>query len=922
MNSDRSKLAETLFQDAADLPADVRSAFLDEKCGHDGELRREVEDLLKHLNAAGKSFLQQPDWVSPAGSLIAQPTEQVGIPDRIGRYRIIRAIGEGGMGTVYEAEQDHPRRRVALKVIRSGMVSPALLRRFEHEANILGQLKHAGIAQIYEAGMADVGGRTQPFFAMEFVEGRPLLDHVQRQQPTVPQRLELMAKICDAVQHAHQKGIIHRDLKPGNILVEDQEITPRRHDDTKREESTFRTSAPVFDGVAGASPKILDFGVARAIHSDIQVATMQTEVGQLIGTLSYMSPEQIAARPDELDTRSDVYALGVILYELLAGKLPYELRDRSIPDAGRVIREQEPTRLSSVDAKLRGDVETIVAKALEKDKTRRYQSAADLASDIRRFLNDEPIVARPASAMYQLRKFAKRNKAFVGGLISVFAVLLIGLVGISLALVRAKKAEGEASMRLAESLREQSKAAAVNQFLQQMLESADPGQAQGREVTVREMVDQAAEKLNDRSLAAQPEIDAEVRMTIANVYTSLGLFDKAEEQYRAALAIRRSIVGIDQKEIGQSLRDLASLLNYRSRYAEASEIITNALVILRRYAASAPAELGSALQIQGATLRGLSDFSSAEQAYREALELRMKAHGEQSGEVAQTLNSIALLRQNLGDFGEAERLFRRALDIRRAAHGSAHPVVADSINNLAYVVQSRGELIESRALYNEALTMRRQLFGEVHPAVAQALNNLGLANQFGENLDEAEKLFRSAIDVWRSVHGESHPDIAMGLSNLGMLRLERGDVAGAEDFVRQSLTMRREALPAQSPAIASSLASLGQILIAMDRAPEAEALLSEALAIRVAKFPPEHWIIANTKSILGEAAMVQGRMEEAEKLLLEGYRGLQGKLEVGPQRMRAAVQRCAKYFALTEDAAKQVEFKRLLDQFPAPPPSD
>lgn len=661
-----------------------------------------------------------------------------------------------------------------------------------------------------------------------------------------------------------------------------------------------------------AQPKILDFGVARAIHSDVQIATMQTEVGQLIGTLAYMSPEQIIARPDELDARSDVYALGVILYELLAGKLPYELRDRSIPEAGRVIRDQEPSRLSSVDTHLRGDVETIVAKALEKEKTRRYQSAADLAADIRRFLHDEPIVARPPSAVYQLRKFAKRNRGLVGGLVSVFVVMLIGLVGISLALVRAKKAEESASQRLAESLREQAKAAAVNQFMQQMLESADPGQTLGREVTVREMVEQAAGTLNDGSLREQPETEAEVRMTIANVYMSLGLFDKAEEQYRAALTIRRGLVGIDQKEVAISLRELASLLSSRSRFPEAQAIVEEAIAILRRYTVSAPDELGSALQVHGSILRGLSNLPAAEQAYREALELRVQARGEQSAEVAQTLNSIALLRQNLGDFVGAERLFRRALEIRRAVHGDMHPVVADSMNNLAYVVQVNGGLTESRSLYDEALTMRRKLFGEIHPAVAQALNNLGMSNQTSNNFDEAEKLFRAGVDVWRAVHGDKHPDVAIGLANVAMLMFEKGDFVKAEEFARQALKMRQETLPAQHPTIAQSLASLGQILIAASRAVEAEPFLREALAIRIAKLPQDHWIIANTKSILGESLMAQGRLDEAEPLLLEGHQGLEGKLEVGPKRMRAAAKRCAEYYERIGDVDKSTEYNRLL----------
>ena len=300
------------------------------------------------------------------------------------------------MGTVYEAEQDNPRRTVALKVIRPGLVSPELLKRFSHEAQILARLQHPGIAQVYEAGMGEDG---QPFFAMEFIRGMPLDEYARSRGLDAAARLELLARVCDAVQHAHEKGVIHRDLKPGNILVDET-----------------------------GQPKVLDFGVAHVTAADLLTSASRTQAGQLLGTLSYMSPEQIAADPAGLDGRSDVYTLGVILFELLAHRLPYQLDQLPVHEVARVIREQEPSRLGSIDTLYRGDVEIIVAKALEKDKTRRYASAGDLASDIRRYLRGEAILARPASALYQLRKFARRNRALVAGVSGIFAALLVGTV--------------------------------------------------------------------------------------------------------------------------------------------------------------------------------------------------------------------------------------------------------------------------------------------------------------------------------------------------------------------------------------------------------------------------------------------------------------------------------------------------------------
>ena len=327
-------------------------------------------------------------------------------PDFIGHYRVVCLLGEGGMGAVYEAEQDNPRRPVALKLIRPGLVSPSLLKRFAQEAQILGRLRHPGIAQIYEAGLAEDG---QPFFALEFVRGLPLDEYAGRERLGTAARLELLARVCDAVQHAHDHGVIHRDLKPGNILVDE-----------------------------AGQPKVLDFGVALA-DDDLRSSTDRTRTGQLVGTLTYMSPEQVAADPSAVDARSDVYTLGLILFELLAGRLPYELEHLSLPEAALVIREREPARLGSADSTFRGDVETIAGKALEKDKARRYSSAGDLAADLRRYLRHEPIRARPPSALYQLSKFARRHQALVGAVLGVFAALLVGTITSVLFAIKAER---------------------------------------------------------------------------------------------------------------------------------------------------------------------------------------------------------------------------------------------------------------------------------------------------------------------------------------------------------------------------------------------------------------------------------------------------------------------------------------------------
>jgi len=337
-------------------------------------------------------------------------------PETIGRYRIIRTLGQGGMGTVYEAVQDHPQRAVALKVIRADFASSDLLRRFARESELLGRLQHPGIAQIYDAGTAETAQGPQPYFAMELVRGQTLTDYWKSHDLELKQRLELFTRICDAVHYAHQEGIVHRDLKPANILVDQT-----------------------------GQPKILDFGVARVTNADVQ-ATRQTTMGEVIGTLQYMSPEQVNADPLDLDARSDVYSLGVILYEMVSGQLPYDQGNKLIYEAAKIIVVDDPAPLSSIDRRLRGDVEIIAAKALEKEKERRYASADELAGDIRRFLRDQPIVARPASSIYQLKKFTRRNRALVGGLALAAAFLVVGSVVSVLLAIRATKAEHRAEL--------------------------------------------------------------------------------------------------------------------------------------------------------------------------------------------------------------------------------------------------------------------------------------------------------------------------------------------------------------------------------------------------------------------------------------------------------------------------------------------
>ncbi len=421
MTPEQYQCVKAVFMDACECEPAHRDAFVESACKGDEELRAEVARLLAR-DAHGGDIPDKYSVRVQLDNLLDTVAGQAPLPTLIGRYRIVRKIGQGGMGVVYEAEQDHPHRRVAVKILSGGVPHAQLVQRFRREVDFLGRLHHPGIASVYEAGVAEVRTDSgvsveQPFFAMELVDGEPLDEYARRHDLNRRARLELLANTCDAVQHAHEHGVIHRDLKPANILVE-----------------------------PGGQPKVLDFGVARATDSDIQITTMHTDVGKLIGTLPYMSPEQIVGDVHLLDTRSDIYALGVCLYELLAGRLPFDVRQKPIPEAARIIREEEPTRLGSINAAFYGDIETIVCKALEKDRERRYESAAEFAADIRRHLAHEPITAHPPSTFYQIRKFAKRNRGLVTGLGLAVLVLIAGVITSLTFAVRAGRGEQRASL--------------------------------------------------------------------------------------------------------------------------------------------------------------------------------------------------------------------------------------------------------------------------------------------------------------------------------------------------------------------------------------------------------------------------------------------------------------------------------------------
>lgn len=845
MNLTRREQIEELFQQAADLTGDARSKFLASSAFEDAAMRTEVEELLRHYEQAEKGFLSSPIQENPG----APPATQL-LPTEIGNFQVLKLIGEGGMGVVYEARQQHPRRIVALKLIRGAVLSPGILKRFKHEADVLARLQHPGIAQIFEAGQAHTGQGLQPYFAMELVRGRPLLAFAEQNRLTTRQRLDLFARVCDAIQYAHERGVIHRDLKPGNILVEDA-------------------------GVSGGRPKVLDFGIALVTSADASGATRQTEVGQVLGTLGYMSPEQLGSSGVALDVRSDVYALGVILHELLTGRQPLDLKSCSLADAARIVRDQEPTLLGQLNTAFRGDVETIVAKAIEKEKDRRYASVAALAADIRAHLADQPIAARPVSRIEHLRKFTRRNKLLVASIASIIVALSIGIVGTGMGLVRARRAEKVALERMADAQRETARAASVNEFLQKMLSAVDPAQSRGnREVTVSEVIDDALRLVNEGSLASQPDTEAEVRITLGKTLTGLGKYEKAEEQFKAALEIRRQTLGEKNMQTAAALGELANVYVNRANFAAAEKAYRDILSIQDEFTGLDDPGAAQTMNSLAGVLRRMEKFDEAGELYRRSLAILQHAYGQEHLDIAQGLNSLGMFHQNLGELAKAEDYFRQSLNMRKKLLGELHPIVAGTTNNLGNVLWSQRKFDEALPIMQEALAMRRKLFGNEHPDVAQSVNNIAAFLQDMDRLDEAEPLYREAADINRKLLGENHPEYAANVFGLASLLRDKNHLEEAERLYREALRIRLAAFGPDHLLTAGAHSGLAALMLMEQRYDEAEAEARETMRVREPRLPPTHWVMLYTKSLLGDALSGQGKFEEAEPLLREAFDGI------------------------------------------------
>ena len=851
------KEAVRQFVDARLRGEDPRiGEFVKQYPGLENQIRDGIQELQK-INALFDSLVQA-DESDFQDVMVGQ--ELVG--NQIGPYKLLSILSEGGMGIVYLAEQKHPiKRRVALKVIKPGMDSKRVIARFEAERQALALMDHPNIAQVHEAGTTEVG---RPYFAMEHVKGLPITEHCDRHTLTIEERLKLFLQVCEAVQHAHQKGIIHRDIKPTNIMVSLE--------------------------ANKSAPKIIDFGVAKALSQPLTERTLVTEQGQMLGTPEYMSPEQAEMTGEDIDTRSDIYSLGVLLYELLTGVLPFEsetLRKGGISQVRKMICEEEPktpsTRLNrlsrekttelaksrhaepgALQRRLRGDLDWITLRAMEKDRTRRYASVGEFAADIIRHLNHELVFAGPPSTLYRVKKFVRRHKAFVTGIAAVMAVLFGGIIASVLFAVRAEHARAEAQ--------------AVSDLLRNsVIESLNLWTAKGREITIRSILDATSQSLVGE-FADRPLVEASIRRSLGEAYTFLGVYGPAERHFKRAFEIRRVELGAAHQDTVTSMWHLAWVYWWQGRYNEAEPLLIEALPGLERLLPEEHIDRVYCLAVLAWLYNWRGRFSEAEQVFAKGRDTIHRVLGDEHEYLPTFLQGLAFSYRMQGRYDKAELLFKEALELSVRVRGPQDMETLSLVHNAGELYRDQGRYHEAEQLLEKALDDRRHVLGEQHPQTLATMGSLGWLYHSQGRYEEAESLFEKVLETARGVLGEAHITTAHCMHGLGTLYLSQGRHDEAEPLLAKALEIVSRVLGEENWAALQVMNTLATLYEAQERCQMADSLFNETLNGRISKLGDDHPDTLETKNDLAVLYRKQARYADAESLLLQALKGRRLKL--------------------------------------------
>lgn len=892
---------EELFASVLALPVVERPSYLERACGGDLELLVRMQELLAGFSEAERRMESAP-WLNT----LQKPKAEEKAGDQIGNYQLIEVIGEGGGGTVYRAEQSAPvRREVALKIIKPGSDSRAVISRFEAERRLLAMMGHPNIAQVFEAGVTHLG---RPYYAMELVHGARITVYCDQARLSPEERLQLFVQTCYAIQHAHQKGVVHRDIKPSNVLV------------------TLHDGLPLV--------KVIDFGIAKATGVQLDGESVHTALGQFVGTPAYVSPEQVEYSSDDIDGRSDIYSLGVLLYELLTGFTPFDsaellaggfarmasrIRDEEPPSPSRRLRildrqsmtvtaERRRMRASQLVRFLHGDLDWIVMRCLEKDRARRYATVGDLVADVQRYLRHEPVVARPRRIFYVLTKFARRHRAVFATSVIIGGVLLAATLVSSWLAVRAMQAE---KLAQAEAASRQE----IISFLQQdLLMQSSPTEEPDRDLKLRTVLDRTSAKIKDR-FPGRPLIEADVRETLARTYDSLGEYKNARAHIEAAFDIRRRELGEEHPKTLALLGYLADLLVVEGEYQRGEALSHKVIAAQRRVLGPENEEtlrsvinLASAYQQEGR-------FDQAAQLLEQTLPVLKRVLGPEAEETLTTMNNLALAYRNQGKFDAAAALHEQEYAISLRVLGPEHPDTQTSMNNLGVAYSDAGRFAEAAALGQKTLDLSARIMGATHPEtlilasnqskrlldlgdyagaermalrviagsqgtaqvnpqnLIKAQNALAMTHRAQGRLDEARQLQQQTVDSAVAVLGAEHPTSVVLLSNLALIDEDQGKLSEADALMQLVMTRGTVAFGAEHPQMLRFMDQQAGLLLKLGRYDRARELLQASLAAR--KDPAVDWRTFSARSRLGEALLGLGKRDEGARLLIDADAGLQ-----------------------------------------------
>lgn len=831
--------------------------LLERECGEDHELLAEVSALLE-ADASGHSLLDEP--VADIAGRVVHPPGAAYLGRQFGPYRLTEVVGEGGMGVVYVAEREDLGNRVAIKILRDATLSPARRERFVAEQRTLAQLNHPAIAQLHDAEALPDG---TPWFAMEFVQGVPLTEYCAAHESSVESRLLLLRAVAEAVQHAHRHLIIHRDLKPSNILVRD-------------------------DG----SVKLLDFGIAKQLESETTDAAL-TRTGLRLMTPAYAAPEQLTGGRSGIHT--DVYSLGVILYELLTGRQPFELAGRGPAEIERIITSAEPERPSAVARRAgtrvvggRGawaDLDVLCLTAMHADPARRYPTVDAFIRDIDHHLAGEPLEARPDTVGYRSGKFLRRHREAVATIAAV-ATLLIGLVAFyTVRLARARDA----------ALAEASRTQRVQGFLFSLFEGDDELVGPADSLRVLTLLDRGIREA--RSLGDEPTVQAELYFTLGGIYQQLGRLDRADSLLTVSLDTRRGLFGAEDPDVAEVEVALADLRADQADYATADTLVRQGLARLRRALPPDHPRIPRALVTRGRVFEELGEYDSAVVALNEAIEWHQRNEPRPSPGLAEALTGLGNTYFYSGALPAADSVFRQVLEIDTNLHGELHPTVAEDLINVGAVAHEQGRYAEAEGYYRRAVAITRGFFGERHPRTASNLTMLGRNLVYQDRLDEAAVVLNEAIDVQEAVYGPDHPSVASAVNELGTMALLNGRLDEAETAYRRMARIYAAAFPDGHWLSGIATSNLASVEMRRERFAEAARLYAEAVASFVATQGSESVNTGIGRIKLGRALLRQGRFAEASGETQAGYDILTPQMEPGVSWLQSAREDLAAAYA-------------------------